>query len=95
LVQRISNDSYAWKDWFDTEQRNQHAPVEEVSSDEFMTELDGDSDGIPENDLWNRKLNFWMVFLNIFLFIFSIFNIFLAFILFFFFFFNIHYSKKK
>jgi hAT family C-terminal dimerisation region len=38
------------KDWFDAEQRNQHAPVEQ-SSGEFMTEADGDSDGIPENNL--------------------------------------------
>jgi hypothetical protein len=38
------------KDWFDAEQRNQHAPVEQ-SSDEFMTEVDVDSDGMPENDL--------------------------------------------
>jgi hAT family C-terminal dimerisation region len=37
-------------DWFDAEQRNQHAPVEQ-SSGEFMTEADGDSDGMPENDL--------------------------------------------
>jgi hAT family C-terminal dimerisation region len=38
------------KDWFDAEQCNQHAPVEQ-SSDEFMTEADGDSNGMPENDL--------------------------------------------
>jgi hAT family C-terminal dimerisation region len=38
------------KDWFDAEQRNQHAPVEQ-SSGEFMTEVDGDSYGMPENDL--------------------------------------------
>jgi hAT family C-terminal dimerisation region len=37
-------------DWFDVEQRNQSAPVEQ-SSGEFMTEADGDSDGMLENDL--------------------------------------------
>jgi hAT family C-terminal dimerisation region len=34
------------KDWFDVEQRNQHAPVER-SFGEFMTEADGDLDGMP------------------------------------------------
>jgi hAT family C-terminal dimerisation region len=33
------------KDWFDAEQRNQHAPVEQ-SSGEFMIEADADSDGM-------------------------------------------------
>jgi hypothetical protein len=45
------------KDWFDAEQRNQHAYVEQ-SFDEFMTETDGDSDGMPENDLWYMNSNF-------------------------------------
>jgi hAT family C-terminal dimerisation region len=45
------------KDWFDVEQRNQHAPVEQ-SSGEFMTEADGDSDGMPKNDLWYMNSNF-------------------------------------
>jgi hAT family C-terminal dimerisation region len=45
------------KDWFDAEQRNQHAPVEQ-SSGEFMTEADGDSDGMPKNDLWYMNSNF-------------------------------------
>jgi hAT family C-terminal dimerisation region len=35
------------KDWFDAEQRNQHAPVEVPSSGEIMTETDEDSNGIP------------------------------------------------
>jgi hAT family C-terminal dimerisation region len=35
------------KDWFDAEQRNQHAPVEQQSSGEFMIEADEDSDDIP------------------------------------------------
>jgi hAT family C-terminal dimerisation region len=39
------------KDWFDAEQRNQHAPIETPSSREFMTKADEDSDGISENDL--------------------------------------------
>jgi hAT family C-terminal dimerisation region len=39
------------KDWFDAEQRNQHAPIEQ-SSGEFMTEGDANSDGMLENDLW-------------------------------------------
>jgi hAT family C-terminal dimerisation region len=39
------------KDWFDAEQRNQHAPVEQQSSGEFMTEADGDSDDISENNI--------------------------------------------
>jgi hypothetical protein len=45
------------KDWFDTEQHNQHALIEQ-SSGEFMTEADGDSDGMPENDLWYINFNF-------------------------------------
>jgi hAT family C-terminal dimerisation region len=45
------------KDWFDAEQRNQHATVEQ-SSGEFMTEADGDSDGMPENELWYMNSNF-------------------------------------
>jgi hAT family C-terminal dimerisation region len=45
------------KDWFDAEQRNQHAPVEQ-SSGVFMIEADGDSDGMPENDLWYMNSNF-------------------------------------
>jgi hAT family C-terminal dimerisation region len=45
------------KDWFDVEQRNQHAPVEQ-SSGEFMTEADGDSDGKLENELWYMNSNF-------------------------------------
>jgi hAT family C-terminal dimerisation region len=45
------------KDWFDAEQRNQHAPVDH-SSDEFMTAADGDSDGMLENDLWYMNSNF-------------------------------------
>jgi hAT family C-terminal dimerisation region len=45
------------KDWFDAEQRNQHAPVEQ-SSGEFMIEADANSDGIPENDLWYMNSNF-------------------------------------
>jgi hAT family C-terminal dimerisation region len=45
------------KDWFDEEQRNQHAPVEQLSG-EFMTEADEDSDGMPENDLWYMNSNF-------------------------------------
>jgi hAT family C-terminal dimerisation region len=45
------------KDWFDAEQRNQHALVEQ-SSDEFMTEADGDSDCMPENELWYMNSNF-------------------------------------
>jgi 2-polyprenyl-3-methyl-5-hydroxy-6-metoxy-1,4-benzoquinol methylase len=45
------------KDWFDAEQRNQHAPVEQ-SSDEFMIETDEDSDGMPENNLWYMNSNF-------------------------------------
>jgi hAT family C-terminal dimerisation region len=45
------------KDWFDAEQRNQHAPVEQ-SSGEFMMEADGDSDGMPENDLCYMNSNF-------------------------------------
>jgi hypothetical protein len=46
------------KYWFDVEQRNQHAPVETPSSGEFMTETNGDSDDIPENDLWYMNPNF-------------------------------------
>jgi hAT family C-terminal dimerisation region len=38
------------KDWFDAEQRNQHALIEQ-SSGEFMIEADGDSYGMPKNDL--------------------------------------------
>jgi hypothetical protein len=38
------------KDWFDTEECNQHAPVEQ-SSGEFMTEADEDSDGMSGNEL--------------------------------------------
>jgi hAT family C-terminal dimerisation region len=45
------------KDWFDAEQRNQHVPVEQ-SSGEFMTEADGDLDGMAENDLWYMNSNF-------------------------------------
>jgi hAT family C-terminal dimerisation region len=45
------------KDWFDAEQRNQHAPIEQ-SSGEFMTEADGDSHGMPENELWYMNSNF-------------------------------------
>jgi hAT family C-terminal dimerisation region len=45
------------KDWFDVEQRNQHAPVEQ-SSGEFMTEADADSDDMPENNLWYMNSNF-------------------------------------
>jgi hAT family C-terminal dimerisation region len=45
------------KYWFDAEQRNQHASVEE-SSGEFMTETDEDSDSMPENDLWYMNSNF-------------------------------------
>jgi hAT family C-terminal dimerisation region len=45
------------KDWFDAEQRNQHAPVEQSSS-EFMTEADEDSDCMPENELWYINSNF-------------------------------------
>jgi hAT family C-terminal dimerisation region len=45
------------KDWFDIEQRYQHAPVDQ-SSGEFMTEADGDSDGMPKNDLWYMNSNF-------------------------------------
>jgi hAT family C-terminal dimerisation region len=45
------------KDWFDAEQHNQHAPVEQ-SSGEFMIEADEDSDGMPENDLWYMNPNF-------------------------------------
>jgi hAT family C-terminal dimerisation region len=37
------------KDWFDVEQRNQHTLVEQ--SCEFMTEVDGDLDGMSENEL--------------------------------------------
>jgi hAT family C-terminal dimerisation region len=44
------------KDLFDAEQRNQHAPVEQ-SSGEFMTEADGDSDGMSENELWYMNSN--------------------------------------
>jgi hAT family C-terminal dimerisation region len=51
------------KVWFDAEQRNQHALIEQ-SSGEFMTEADGDSYGMPENDLWYMNSNFYMVFLN-------------------------------
>jgi hAT family C-terminal dimerisation region len=39
------------KDWFDAEQRNQHAPVEQSSS-EFMTEADGDSDDMPKKMIY-------------------------------------------
>jgi hAT family C-terminal dimerisation region len=46
------------KDWFDAEQHNQHAPVETLSSGEFMTEADGDSNDISENDLWYMNHNF-------------------------------------
>jgi hAT family C-terminal dimerisation region len=46
------------KDWFDVEQRNQHSPMEASSSDEFMTDTDGDSDDILENDLWYMNQNF-------------------------------------
>jgi hAT family C-terminal dimerisation region len=45
------------KDWFDAEQRNQHASVEQ-SSGEFMTEADADSDSMSENDLWYMNSNF-------------------------------------
>jgi hAT family C-terminal dimerisation region len=45
------------KDWFDAEQRNQYAPVEQ-SSGEFMTEADEDSDGMSENILWYMISNF-------------------------------------
>jgi hAT family C-terminal dimerisation region len=45
------------KDWLDAEQCNQHALVEQ-SSGEFMTEVDGDSDGMPENELWYMNSNF-------------------------------------
>jgi hAT family C-terminal dimerisation region len=45
------------KEWFDAEQHNQYAPVEQ-SSGEFMTEADGDLDGIPENVLWYMNSNF-------------------------------------
>jgi hAT family C-terminal dimerisation region len=45
------------KDCFDAEQRNQHAFVEQPS-DEFMTEADTNSDGMPENELWYLNLNF-------------------------------------
>jgi hAT family C-terminal dimerisation region len=44
------------KDWFDAEQRNQHAPIEQ-SSGEFMTEADEDSDGMLENELWYMNSN--------------------------------------
>jgi hypothetical protein len=46
------------KDWFDTEQHNQHAPVKASSFGEFMTNADGDSDSISENDLLYMNLNF-------------------------------------
>jgi hypothetical protein len=46
------------KDWFDVEQCNQHVPVEAPSSDKFMTEADGDSDDISENNLWYMNPNF-------------------------------------
>jgi hAT family C-terminal dimerisation region len=45
------------KDWFDAEQCNQHAPVEQ-SFGEFMIEADEDSHGMPENDLWYMNSNF-------------------------------------
>jgi hAT family C-terminal dimerisation region len=45
------------KYWFDAEQRNQLAPVEQ-SSGEFITEADEDSDGMSENDLWYMNSNF-------------------------------------
>jgi hAT family C-terminal dimerisation region len=45
------------KDWFDAEQRNQHTLVEQ-SSGEFMTEADGDSDSMSENELWYMNSNF-------------------------------------
>jgi hypothetical protein len=45
------------KDWFDVEQRNQHALVEQ-SFGEFMTEADEDSDDMSENDLWYMNSNF-------------------------------------
>jgi hAT family C-terminal dimerisation region len=58
---RLSAKTFEWliclKDWFDAEQRNQHAPVEQ-SSGEFMIEADGDSDGMSENELWYLNLNF-------------------------------------
>jgi hAT family C-terminal dimerisation region len=44
------------KDWFDAEQRNQNAPIEQ-SSGEFMTEADGDSNGMLENELWYMNSN--------------------------------------
>jgi hAT family C-terminal dimerisation region len=46
------------KDWFDAEQCNQYAPVEQQSSGEFMTVADENSYGILENDLWYMNLNF-------------------------------------
>jgi hAT family C-terminal dimerisation region len=45
------------KDWFDAEQCNQHAPVEQ-SSGEFMTKADADSDGMLENEIWYMNSNF-------------------------------------
>jgi len=45
------------KDWFDTEQHNQHASVEQLSG-EFMTKIDGDLDGMLENELWYMNSNF-------------------------------------
>jgi hypothetical protein len=45
-----------------------------------MAEADGDSDGMPENDLWYMNSNFYMVFLNTYIiYFFLIFIIFLAF----------------
>jgi hypothetical protein len=58
---RLGAKTFEWlvclKYWFDAEQCNQHAPVEQ-SSVEFMTTADGDSDGMPENDLWYMNSNF-------------------------------------
>jgi hypothetical protein len=38
------------RDWFDTEQHQQHNLNEATTSDEFMTVTYEDSDGIIEND---------------------------------------------
>jgi hAT family C-terminal dimerisation region len=57
----LGAETFEWlvclKDWFDAEQRNQHAPVEQ-SFGEFMTEMDEDSDGMSENILWYMNSNF-------------------------------------
>jgi hAT family C-terminal dimerisation region len=46
------------KYWFDAEQYNQHSPMEESSSGEFMTDADVNSDDIPKINLWYMNPNF-------------------------------------